>query len=101
MGEILKFELPEKTEPHVTGEALCLGCRREWVCVAPVGVFRLECPSCGLMRGVFKQKVGAGPDEKNIICMCDCEYFVMIRKKDHNYILCSNCGNDVTMAIFD
>lgn len=50
-------QLPEREEPHVTGEAHCTACAHEWVSVAEVGAVWLECPSCRTMRGLFKYHV--------------------------------------------
>jgi len=39
--------------PHITGDAICLVCNREWVAVALEGTVELQCPDCDEMSGVF------------------------------------------------
>jgi len=55
MGDILQFQKPEKEpeeiDPHMSGFAVCIACRHEWMAVVPVGVIDLQCPSCNLPRG--------------------------------------------------
>ena len=34
-----------REDPHLSGQAICTGCKYEWVCVCPVGVKELECPT--------------------------------------------------------
>lgn len=50
MGEIIDLE---KYRPHVCGKARCLGCKYEWVAVAPTETIWLECPKCSAMKGQF------------------------------------------------
>lgn len=78
-----------KKDPHKTGMAICLDCKFEWVAMAPVGVDRLECPSCGLERGVFK---GASqPPDGTLVYPCHCgnDLFHVL---DNSSIFCPNCG---------
>jgi len=74
--------------PHLAGEARCLSCLHEWTAVTPVGTFRdLECPACGLAKGVLKY--GVVP-ERVWTCNCGCDLFCLsgISMK----MLCYQCG---------
>lgn len=78
---------PEKHEPHMAGEALCLACKHEWVAVVPTGAISLECPSCKTERGVYKYQI-AHMNEPMFACGCGCHYFVL----DEDGPLCCLCG---------
>ena len=47
-------------EPHLSGAAVCLACKHEWVAVAPVGTVWMECPACSLERGRYLGAVNVG-----------------------------------------
>ena len=97
MGDIVSF--PERADPHLSGEAVCLSCRHKWVCVAPVGVWQLECPSCGCMKGIFRLPVGADRHESSFVCKCGCEAMTVYFRKGQTVIGCMNCGIDHTATI--
>ena len=84
---VVEFKRPEKSEPHMSGEAVCAACKNEWVAVAPVGVPLFECPACGTMRGRMKYSVvpASGVVWK---CDCECDVFRITTKS----ALCINCG---------
>lgn len=44
-------------EPHLSGAAVCLACKHEWVAVAPVGTVWMECPACSIERGRYNGAV--------------------------------------------
>src|SRR5688500_17935527 len=50
----------EANSPHLSGEAKCAKCGREWVAVCPVGTVWLECPGCGSECGVMRGPVTEG-----------------------------------------
>lgn len=50
MGDVINIE---SKLPHLSGKAVCLNCKFEWVAVAPLGTIALECSECGLFKGVF------------------------------------------------
>lgn len=61
-------EAKAKREPHVSGEAFCIGCNHTWRGVWPLGTIDLECPSC-------KRKTGRGtfevsPQEGSHVFQC-------------------------------
>ena len=57
-------------EPHTSGPCLCLGCRHEWFGVIPTGVDVVDCPSCGLEKGIRRGLIG--PPECALVWTCDC-----------------------------
>lgn len=97
MGDVVQF--PEPVDYHLSGEAVCLGCRHKWVCVAPVGVSVLECPSCGCMKGIFRQLVGPGKEDSYFVCKCGCEAMTVYFTKGRTVIGCMSCGIDHTSTI--
>lgn len=77
----------EDNSPHLSGNAVCLACKHEWVAVAPVGTIWFECPSCGTERGVMK-----GPcmhvGESHWTCKCGNILFHITK----NAVYCPLCG---------
>lgn len=54
MGQLVNLEAERiLRNPHREGEARCLNCKHSWQAIAPVGTYRLECPSCHTTQGVF------------------------------------------------
>lgn len=100
MSNVVEFKRPEKADPHLSGEAKCIGCQREWVTVAPVGTITLECPSCHAMRGVWRYPVGAAEGDFAFRCNCGCEALTAYKCGRLFYIKCMCCGTDQTQAIF-
>jgi hypothetical protein len=90
----------EERAPHLAGEALCIGCRHEWVAVAPVGVWQLECPSCGADKGIFKFPVGASSDDLVFTCNCGCEALTAYCQHGNFHLKCMSCGINQTDAVF-
>jgi hypothetical protein len=76
---------------HLEGPAQCVGCRHEWQAVAPVGVEHLECPACGLHKGLWAKPVQRG--EQIWRCNCGGELF---RIAPHVGPYCANCGAEQT-----
>ena len=73
-------------ESHLSGEAVCLFCRHEWVAVAPVGALWLECPECELSLGRLRFAVGR--DGLEWSCGCGNDLFHI--KPEGIY--CPQCG---------
>ena len=72
--------------PHLSGEARCMLCGKEWVAVAPVGTPWLECPECHSEKGYMKFQVQRTGSEW--ICNCGNDLF---RVTPDGYY-CPNCG---------
>jgi len=85
MGTVTR--LPSRLErgPHLTGEAICTGCKHEWTAVAEVGTLQLECPSCGTMKGLFKHAC-----EPVTAWTCNCGCFVFMISPQG--VICYSCG---------
>jgi len=73
-------------QPHLSGAAVCLACRHEWVAVAPVGTVWMDCPACGLERGRYRGPVGLG----GLHWHCKCGNDLFHATQDGMY--CPNCG---------
>lgn len=82
MGEVISID---KYEPHLSGKAQCLECKAEWEAVTPIGTISMECPVCGLMKGVHK---GIAVPQEAWICNCGCYHFFANREGVH----CCYCG---------
>lgn len=74
-------------QPHMTGQAICLHCKKEWQAVAEVGVTQLECPECGLYKGVYRT-LTIPVDKPLWQCQCGCHMFYIT--ESHAY--CGLCG---------
>lgn len=78
----------EQEVPHMTGTAVCLDCKHEWVAVSPLDTKWLECPSCTLVRGRYKYFTERGSAHWN--CPCGNDLFHVTPE----YVYCPNCGQD-------
>lgn len=88
-------------EPHWTGTCKCVGCRHEWVGVAPVGTLWLDCPSCGLPKGTPKHPFGAAEGDCLFVCnTCDSEALTAYWRSGRFVLMCMGCGTDHTAAVF-
>lgn len=89
MATITEFKrkCEESEGPHMSGEAKCMQCKYEWVAVAPIGTYWLECPSCGAIKGFFKYY--ALRDGDHWMCSCGNSNFYIVKKG----IYCPNCGD--------
>jgi len=85
MGKVV--DILEK-QPHLAGAACCLGCSHKWTVVAPQGTIMLECPSCGLHKGVFAA-LCITEDEEYWECKCGCCHFYI----QETIFICCLCGN--------
>lgn len=103
MSEVVQFKRPPaKPEAEwASGEAICIGCRHQWVQVSPVGTRWLECPGCGSNKGIYKQPFGAGEGDSVFTCGdCDNEALTAYKHEGLFYLRCMSCGTDHTNAVF-
>ena len=82
----MKITSIESKRPHLAGEAICLQCRHKWTAVCPVGVAEMECPECGLFRGVYVYN--CVPEQEVWSCKCGNYHFAITQKN----IVCVYCG---------
>lgn len=75
-------------EPHVSGEAFCIGCSHTWAGVWPLGVTELECPECKRMMGRSKYEVMPPKGTLSFTCKCGNQLFGVLEDRIH----CPNCG---------
>lgn len=75
-----------KNSEHLEGTGVCLHCKHEWEAIVPTGVVCIQCPQCGLHRGVLK---GCCSPEWMWECMCGCRFFFLTTEK----AICANCGH--------
>lgn len=91
---ILTFPAPPKKEGGtLTGQGICLQCRHTWLAVVPLaegGLPNLECPKCGVLKGVFLYPCRR--EEEHWVCLCGCELFSITKEM----IYCRNCGIEQT-----
>lgn len=80
-------KIKEERSPHLSGNAVCIGCKNQWVAVAPVGTVDLECPNCSLPQGRFMQLVQ--DDDLHWTCNCGNQFFHITQKRTY----CVVCGN--------
>lgn len=79
----------EKTVPHGTGPAFCIGCKHEWEAVAPAGVVELQCPACESMKGRFRFLFDTYEGDRVWTCNCGNDLFRVTERGR----LCVNCGD--------
>jgi hypothetical protein len=82
---IIEFKKKEETEPHLSGDAICLGCKYKFVAVVPVGMTEFSCPSCESNRAIM-----ANPVAPDIAWLCNCGSFLFFVTKDG--CMCRECG---------
>jgi hypothetical protein len=88
-------------EPHWAGKAVCVGCRHEWVQVAPAGVTCVGCPSCGLPKGFPKFPFGADEGDALLTCSpCGGDALTAYKREGRMYVRCMGCGTDLTEAFY-
>tara|TARA_Y100001951_G_scaffold19109_1_gene14314 strand:+ start:394 stop:711 length:318 start_codon:yes stop_codon:yes gene_type:complete len=81
--------------PHLSGTAVCLLCRHEWVAVSPAGcVSELECPECHTYRGVMKANCAPPDGVPRFTCNCDCQTFEVTQ----HGVLCIFCGAQTSFS---
>ena len=75
-------------DPHLAGEAQCMGCGYRWAAVGPVGLYALECPRCGMEKGAWTTAVLPQEGEPSWTCHCGCHFMVLLPDR----IMCAHCG---------
>lgn len=83
-------QLQPEPASYIQGQACCLACKHEWVAVVPAGTVFLECPSCGVHKGVTKYPCDVDSGRAHWVCNCGCYYFFI--DEDTKNIKCANCG---------
>jgi hypothetical protein len=94
---VVEFKPRASSEEHISGEAICVGCKHQWVVVAPTGTVDLECPSCGAFRGVYKYPVVTKEGSEEFVHSCGCKYFQLerIAPEEYGHLRCIGCGGVV------
>lgn len=82
---------PKPVRPHLAGVAICKSCKHAWAATAPIGTRGLECTSCGLARGKWRDPIVRG--ETLWRCNCGCYDLRMTPA----FLYCCGCGAE---AIF-
>lgn len=100
MSAVIPFKQREASDPHLSGQARCIGCGHEWVAVAPVGVWQFECPACQTMKGIHNYPVGPEAGDLAFQCNCGCEALTAYQRDGLFFLRCMSCGTDHTMAVF-
>lgn len=96
----LRMAANDQAGGWASGDAVCIGCKHQWVQVAPVGSRWLECPECTSNKGIFKQPFGADNGDSVFICSyCDAEALTAYYHGGLFCLRCMNCGVDHTMTI--
>mgnify|MGYP006321819925 FL=1 len=91
MPVISLAEARAEREPHTSGKAKCQSCAHEWVAVAPVGTYELECPECAATKGYYLGAMLRG--EETFVCNCGCDVF---RISPVHGPYCVNCATPVS-----
>jgi hypothetical protein len=78
----------ERRRPHTAGKVLCLACSHRWTAAVPVGVAELECPSCGLVRGVWCLPLELEVGTHKWVCDCGADLFKLADRA----AVCARCG---------
>lgn len=92
MGKIIDLAaVKAEREPHLSGKALCLNCKHQWVAVAPIGTLDLECPECTLPQGRYMHLVQDDSDP-HWTCQCGNQFFHITPKRTY----CVSCGDTVS-----
>ena len=91
MAEVVEFkskaQIEEDNIPHLSGTAVCMQCKEEWVAVVPAGTVWLECPKCGSMKGLMKYSCER-KDTMHWTCQCGSQLFHITQEGTY----CPNCG---------
>lgn len=93
MGDVVGFQKPEISEPHLSGKAKCLCCKHEWVAIAPVGNTILECPKCDTANGTWYALTFPGDGMEVWFCKCGNGLYSIL--KDGRAV-CARCGETQT-----
>ncbi len=100
MSDILPFRprptipVPQPDVDHITSPAVCLGCKHEWVAVAPAAteVNSLEYPSCGAGKGLLKSFVMHSHSPIYTCTICMGFLWTIVHFDGIATCVCANCG---------
>lgn len=100
---VISFEkYKAKNSPHWSGTAYCVGCKHEWEAAAPTGTINIECPVCGLPKGVPKYPFGADIGDAVLTCTdCGCIAITAYKHASRFYVQCMGCGCDLTESFYE
>jgi DNA-directed RNA polymerase subunit RPC12/RpoP len=99
---VVRLPANDTARGWASGDAICIGCKHEWIQVSPVGSRWLECPACSSNKGIYKQPFGADEGDSVFRCSyCDSEALTAFYRRDLFYLMCMSCGVDHTTAIFE
>jgi ribosomal protein S27E len=103
MSEVVSLaKVREERQPHVTGTFVCVGCRHEWVGVAPLASRWVDCPECHLPQGTNKHPFGADEGDRVLVCAdCGGEALTAYKRGGKFWVRCMGCGNDLTNAFYE
>lgn len=99
MSNVIDFNAARiKNQPHVSGEAVCIGCKHRWTAVRKhePGVLQpwIECPSCGAIKGVFADALLHHTLKETLVCGCGCDAYMIARDESKDaFVSCINCGD--------
>jgi len=80
----------DSARPHMRGPAKCLNCDHEWEAVDLVGSQILECPECGLDKGIWAAL--NLPKEGDLVWTCNgCDGIYFFRVSGEGW-MCATCG---------
>jgi hypothetical protein len=90
MGEVRSLD---DHRPHVTGPAICLGCKHKWIAVRlskeEAWDESFECPECHLFKGVPEGLFSPSVGSTRFVCPCGCDIFFVLK----DWYMCRNCGS--------
>jgi transcription elongation factor Elf1 len=78
-------------KPHYSGGAQCLHCEHRWIAVVAVADDdgQLQCPNCGLDKGVWRGLFTPPDGSKIWVCNCGNNFFWFL---DGRVTMCPKCG---------
>lgn len=90
-AEVIDLEaFKEAAKEYMRGPARCLHCRHAWEARVLVGtISSLECPHCGLFKGVLEGLIEPGPDGRRWVCDCGCDLYYILP----DGVQCLQCGH--------
>jgi ribosomal protein S27E len=101
-GVISLTKAREERQPHIAGVFVCVGCRHEWIGIAPLGVRWHECPACSLPKATVKHPFAADEGDLELRCVeCGGETLTAYKRNGKFWVRCMGCGNDLTHAFYD
>lgn len=90
-------EAQQETTPHAAGEFVCVGCKYEWIGIAPIPAAWVDCPSCELPKGTPRYPYGANDGEAMLVCSsCDGYALTAFIRNNKRKVICMGCGVDLS-----